>query len=68
MKICICGGGSLGHVCTGVIASHKNVELNISSGHPESWQRTITLTDINGKQFVANINKISSNLEEVAKD
>lgn len=68
MKICICGGGSLGHVCTGVIASHKDVELNILSGHPESWQQTITVTDINDKQFVANINRISSNPEEVAKN
>ncbi len=67
MKICICGGGSLGHVCTGVIASHKDVELNVLSGHPENWQRTITVTDINGKQYVANINRISSNPEEVAK-
>lgn len=68
MRICICGGGSLGHVCSGVIASHKDVELNILSGHPESWQQTITVTDINSKQFVANINRISSNPEEVAKD
>lgn len=65
MKICICGGGSLGHVCTGVMASQEDVELNILSGHPDRWQKTITVTDLNGKQFVAKINRISSKPEEV---
>lgn len=65
MKICICGGGSLGHVCAGVMASQEDVELNILSGHPDRWQRTITVTDLDGKQFVAKINRISSKPEEV---
>ena len=65
MKICICGGGSLGHVCAGVLASQKDVELNILSGHPDRWLQTITVTDSNGKQYVAHINKISSNPQEV---
>lgn len=65
MKICICGGGSLGHVCAGVMASQEDVELNILSGHPDRWQKTVTVTDLNGKQFVAKINRISSKPEEV---
>lgn len=65
MKICICGGGSLGHVCAGVMASQKDVQLNILSGHPERWQKIITVTDTEGKQYVANINRISSKPEEV---
>lgn len=65
MKICICGGGSLGHVCAGVIASQNDVELNILTGHPERWQHTITVTDSVGKQYKANINQISSNPEDV---
>lgn len=65
MKICICGGGSLGHVCAGVMASQEDVELNILSGHPDRWQKTITVTDLDGKQFVAKINRISSKPEEV---
>ena len=65
MKICICGGGSLGHVCAGVMASQEDVELNILSGHPDRWQKTITVTDLDGKQFVAKINRISAKPEEV---
>ena len=65
MKICICGGGSLGHVCAGVMASQGDVELNILSGHPDRWQKMITVTDLDGKQFVAKISRISSKPEEV---
>lgn len=65
MKVCICGGGSLGHVCAGVMASQNNVELNILSGHPEKWQHTITVTDLNGKQYIAKIKRISSKPNEV---
>ena len=65
MKVCICGGGGLGHVCTGVMASQKDVELNILSGHPENWQNTIMVTDLNGKQYVAKIKRVSSKPEEV---
>lgn len=65
MKICICGGGSLGHVCAGVMASQNDVQLNILSGHPECWQRTVTVTDGNGKQYVARINWVSSKPEDV---
>ena len=65
MKICICGGGSLGHVCAGVMASQEDVELNILSGHPDRWQKTITVTDLDGKQFAAKISHISSRPEEV---
>ena len=65
MKICICGGGSLGHVCAGVLASKKEVELNILSGHPDRWGKTISVKDGEGKLYQATINKVSSVPEEV---
>lgn len=66
MKICICGGGSLGHVCAGVLGSRKDVELSILTGHPESWQNSITVTDGEGRQFVAKLQHISSHPADVA--
>lgn len=68
MKICICGGGGLGHVCAGVLASQKDVILNILSGHPEQWHKRITVTDLTGKHYVAHINKVSNNPKEVIAD
>lgn len=65
IKICICGGGGLGHVCAGVMASQNEVEVSILSGHPDNWQDAITVTDLNGKQYVARIKKVSSKPEDV---
>jgi ketopantoate reductase len=55
MKITICGGGSLGHVCAGVLSSHEGVEVSILTARPEKWGREIVVTDVNGKEFVADI-------------
>lgn len=65
MKICICGGGSLGHVCAGVMASQEGAELNILSGHPDFWGNRIVVTDGKGKEYAAKIGKVSSNPQEV---
>lgn len=65
MNICICGGGSLGHVCAGVLASHKDVKLNLLSGHPDNWQDHISVMDPNGKLFWGHVNKVSNNPREV---
>lgn len=66
MKICICGGGALGHVCAGVLASQNGVELSILSGHPDDWGHAVTVTDLKGKLYFGMINRVSSNPEEVA--
>ena len=65
MRICICGGGSLGHVCAGFLASQPDVQMNIYSGHPDRWQDTVTVTDPDGKVFTAPLHKVSGNAEEV---
>lgn len=64
MKICICGGGNLGLVCAGVLASKAN-QVNILTGHPEQWNSVVVVTDLNGKIFKGNLSCISSNPEEV---
>lgn len=65
MKICICGGGSLGHVCGGVLSSGKDVVLNIYTGHPGKWGKSVVVTDLNGEEYVAGINAVSGNPGEV---
>ena len=55
----------MGHVCTGVLSSNKEVDITIYSGHPEKWSKSIIVTDLNGKQYMATINKISDDPSEV---
>ncbi|MBD5175852.1 MAG: NAD(P)-binding domain-containing protein [Bacteroidales bacterium] len=64
MKICICGGGSLGTVCAGVFVAQGH-EVRILSGHPERWSDYITVTDCNSKVFSGNLSKVSDNPKEV---
>ena len=65
MKICICGGGSLGHVCAGVLASHPDVEVSILTMHPERWGTALKITDINDKVYNGRLSKVSCQPAEV---
>ncbi len=65
MIITICGGGSLGHVCLGVLSSQKSLEVNILTSKPEKWQQEIIVTDINEKKIHGHIHCISKNPADV---
>lgn len=65
LKITICGGGSLGHVCLGVLSSQKGVSVSLLSNHIEKWRDTILVKDINGKEFVGKLDGISSDPKDV---
>lgn len=49
--ICICGGGSLAHVCAGVLASRPDTQVNILTRHPQDWAERITVTDPDGRIY-----------------
>lgn len=67
-RLCICGGGSLGHVCAGVLSSQEDVQVNIFTQHPERWSNQIQVKDINERIFKGRLNVVSSNPEEAVKD
>ena len=66
IKVCICGGGSLGHVCAAVLAS-GGAEVRILSGHPGSWSGTVEATDPDGKVFKGPLACVSSSPEDAVK-
>ena len=63
IKVCICGGGSLGHVCAAVMAS-QGAGVSILSGHPESWSAAVEATDPDGKVFRGRLEGVSSSPEK----
>ena len=67
-KVCICGGGSLAHVCAGVLSSQPEVEVNIFTRKPDLWSHQLQVTDLNGKMYNGNLNIISNSPEEALKD
>ena len=64
MKICICGGGSLGHVSAGVLSSHDDVEISILTNRPSMWNNRIVVTDIKGLEYIADIALITNSPAE----
>lgn len=64
-KICICGGGGLGHTCAAVLSSHPNVEVMMYTQHPDNWQQEFVVVDPNNKQYDAYLTTISNQPQAV---
>lgn len=67
ITFCICGGGSLGHVMAGVISS-QGYTVNVLTNHPEKWNQSILIYDINQKILDGNLQKISNLPSECIPD
>lgn len=65
MRICICGGGALGHVCAGVFAADAPIEIYMLTNRPALWNSQIVVTDPYGKQYIAPIKRASSNPADI---
>lgn len=63
MKICICGGGNLGHVCAGFLANRGH-QVSILTTRPERWNTELEIVAPDGT-FTGKLNLISSRPEEV---
>ena len=63
-KICICGGGSLGLVCTGVFLD-KGYKVDLLTGHPDDWSNNIQVYDSDGRTYSGTLDIITSKPEEV---
>lgn len=65
MNICICGGGSQGHISAGVIGSRGDYSVSILTRKPAMWSHEFTTIDLTGKEYKAHLDKISDNPAEV---
>lgn len=67
MKICICGGGSLGHVCAAFFAA-QGEDVCILSGHPDKWHNEVTCYDKRNKCYYGTLRCVSSDPQKVVAD
>jgi len=65
--LCICGGGSLGHVIAGTAAA-RGFCVNLLSGRAEQWHDEITIHACDGKVFSGNLSKKSASASDVIPD
>ena len=63
-KICICGGGALGHVISGVLSTFEDCEVYVYTRHPEKWSNTLTIIAPENKTFIGTIARISNRPED----
>ena len=63
MKICICGGGNIGHVCAGFLANRGH-QVSILTTKPERWNSELEIVAPDGV-FTGMITQVSSKPEEV---
>ena len=64
-KVCICGGGNLGHVVTGFLAAHGECEVSLLTRHPERWQQQLEVSTPEGALLRGTISKIADDPAEV---
>ena len=65
MKITICGGGNLGHVCAGFLASQPDNEVLLLTTRPDAWSPTIEVVDPKGKAYHGILAGISGQAQDV---
>lgn len=60
MKVCICGGGNLGHVIAGFIAAHGQHEVTILTRHPEQWSHQLQIETPDGTTLMGDLQGVYS--------
>lgn len=63
-KICICGGGSLGHVIAGWLSAKGKADVNILTGRPEAWHDSLSVFTPDGEVLSGNLSVVSGNPQE----
>ena len=64
MTVCICGGGSLGHVIAGYLSAKKDMEVNILTQRPQLWKHELQISTPEGEMLYGKLNIISDNPKE----
>ncbi len=63
-RVCICGGGSLGHVIGGFLAS-KGCEVNVLTSKPQCWGDSLIVDAVDGRVFEGRLHVVSDQPSEV---
>ena len=67
MKICICGGGNLGHVMAGFIAAQEKYEVRLLTRKPELWSNTLTIETPSNEELVGHLQGIYGHAKDAVK-
>ncbi len=66
LSICICGGGSLGHVVAGFLAATQpSLSVNILTGRPHQWGKALDIHTPEGSMLQGSLHVVSADAAEV---
>ena len=65
MNVCICGGGSLGHVIAGWSAARAKAQVSVYTSRPGEWVSDIVVDTPEGDKLTGHIFKVSDDPREV---
>lgn len=65
MRVCICGGGNLGHVIAGYLASQQHCEVDLLTRHPERWSQELVVHTPEGIDLHGTLHGVSSDPDHV---
>ncbi len=68
MKICICGGGSLGHVISAWTAAKGKAEVSVLTGRPQSWSSSVAVDTPTGEVLTGRLARVSGDPAQVVAD
>ncbi len=63
-RVCICGGGSLGHVVGGFLAS-KGYEVSVLTSRPQLWGDTLTVEAVDGQVYKGCLHTVTNRPSDV---
>lgn len=64
MKVCVCGGGNLGHVVTAFLALQPEVEVALLTRSPQRWSHDLTLRMPDGVERTCRVSRITADAAE----
>ena len=64
MRICICGGGNLGHVVAGFIAAQGEHDVSVLTRHPERWSHELQIETPEQTTLQGRVNTIVSDSKQ----
>ena len=67
-RICLCGGGSLGHVIAAWLSAKGTAEVSILTGSPGRWNKEINVFLPESEVLTGRLTSVSGNPEEVISD
>lgn len=67
-RICLCGGGSLGHVIAAWLSAKGTAEVSILTGSPDRWNKEINVFLPESEVLTGRLTSVRGNPEEVISD